>query len=201
MDIDNKAFYDRLREKVGPFHQRQINADGGGMDTMIEAMEYAANGAPQWEDLRWGSYCFATAWWETGTEMQPIPERGKGKGHTYGMPAGPYKLIYYGRGLVQLTWYDNYVACTAMLQKLGYDLVDLAKDPEQALDPSISALILFYGMEQGQFSKGNTLAKYFPAGGPSDPVGARRIVNGTDRAAEIADLYHRFAYGFGVEKP
>ena len=35
-------------------------------------------------------------------------EIGKGKGKAYGLPAGPYKKLYYGRGPIQITWEANY---------------------------------------------------------------------------------------------
>ena len=191
MTLDHKAFFDRSREKLGHFHQKQVE----GMERTLEGWEYV-----DWSDLRWLAYALSTAWWETGHTMQPIEEVGRGAGHIYGLPAGPDKLFYYGRGLVQLTWYSNYVACTEMLQRLGFDLVDLAKHPEQACEPSIATLILLYGMEQGRFTGGeHTFAKHFPAGGPSQPVAARQIVNGLDAAAEIATVYADFCYGLGVD--
>ena len=35
-------------------------------------------------------------------------ELGRGKGKKYGVPAGPYGKIYYGRGPIQITWENNY---------------------------------------------------------------------------------------------
>ena len=61
---------------------------------------------------------------------------------------------------------------------------DLVADPEKALEPAIAAEILFYGMEHGSFT-GHWLGAYFTSL-KTDWVGARRIINGTDCAAQIA---------------
>ncbi|HSS56278.1 MAG TPA: hypothetical protein VLK79_16650, partial [Gaiellales bacterium] len=54
-------------------------------------------------DDRMLAYCLATAWHETAFTMQPIIEDG---GESY-LKSKPY-YPWYGRGLVQLTWEDNY---------------------------------------------------------------------------------------------
>ncbi|MFK0163479.1 hypothetical protein [Rhizobium sp. NPDC090279] len=86
---------------------------------------------------------------------------------------------YRGRGLVQITGKDNYA-------KYG-----IADDPDTALDPSKAIEILFDGMINGRFT-GKKLADYFSATG-SDWLGARRIINGTDRAIDIAGFAKKFA--------
>lgn len=85
---------------------------------------------------------------------------------------------WFGRGLVQITHHPNY-------SKLGLLIgVDLVKDPSKALDLSTAVKILFVGMELGSFT-GKSLSDYI-ANKRADYEGARRIVNGTDRAALIA---------------
>lgn len=86
---------------------------------------------------------------------------------------------YRGRGLVQITGYDNY---------LKYGIAD---NPEMALDPPKAIQILFDGMINGLFT-GRKLGDYFSATA-TDWIGARRIVNGTDRAEEIAGYAKKFA--------
>ena len=92
---------------------------------------------------RWCAYMLATSYHETAHTMQPIEEWGKGMGKSYGKKikqnGQPYTWpdkIYYGRGDVQLTWYENY-------ERMG-DLMGLPllESPELALDPEISAQIL-----------------------------------------------------------
>ncbi|HTE37915.1 MAG TPA: hypothetical protein VK630_15350, partial [Reyranella sp.] len=94
---------------------------------------------------------------------------------------------YYGRGYVQLTWLTNYAKMAALT---GADLVN---HPELALEPKLAALIMLEGMKGGLFT-GVGLPRYFGAT-VDDPVNARRIVNGTDRAQEIAALHAGFLRG------
>lgn len=143
-------------------------------------------------DLRWIAYMLATTLWETGFTLLPIAEFGHGRGHAYGVPAGPWHQAYYGRGDVQLTWEPNYRHATARLRAagvIGAD-VDLERNPELALRPDIAASVMVLGMEEGWFT-GHRLASYFTAH-ISDPVGARRIINGLDHAETIAGFYRAF---------
>lgn len=89
--------------------------------------------------------------------------------------------VYYGRGFVQLTWYDNYL-------KMGNWLgIDLVNNPDLALNTSIAAKILVYGMYNGSFT-GKKLSDYIDPSLPfNDFYNARRIVNGLDRAQLIND--------------
>lgn len=142
------------------------------------------------------AYVLATAHHETGKRMQPVREafgesdhqtvarldKAWADGHL-GQVSYPYWRFddsgraWFGRGYVQLTHRDNYVkAATA----LGVDLIG---NPNLALDPGIAAKILVRGMREGWFT-GHKMADYLPG----DYKGARRIVNGTDRAASIARL-------------
>lgn len=135
-------------------------------------------------DLRWLAYMLATAFWETAKTMQPIREYGQGAGHPYGIPDAVTGETYYGRGLVQLTWKSNY---QKMSGTVGVDLVD---DPDKALEPPIAAAIMFEGMQHGDFT-GVGLPRYFNTT-TDDPINARRIINGTDHAADIANIHRRF---------
>jgi len=134
--------------------------------------------------LRQCAYILATTYHETAKTMRPIPEIGKGAKRPYGQPVGPYKKCYYGRGFVQLTWYKNYLR---MGDILG---VDLVKDPELAMVPEHAIRILVLGMRRGLFT-GKSLDHYITPD-KCDYVGARRIVNGTDRADMIAGYAKRY---------
>jgi predicted chitinase len=85
---------------------------------------------------------------------------------------------YKGRGYVQITGRNNY---TNWSKKLGIDLVG---NPELAERPEIAAQILVRGMKEGSFT-GKKLDDYIN-GSHTDFTGARRIVNGTDKAGTFA---------------
>ena len=79
---------------------------------------------------------------------------------------------------------------TAALRAQSSDFarVDLERDPDLALDPRISAMVLFCGMLDGVFT-GKRLASYIHPARPAvapDYVVARRIVNRQDDAELIA---------------
>ena len=82
-------------------------------------------------------------------------------------------------GYVQLTWDYNYKKAGNLLG------VDLVSNPEFALRPSIAAQIIVRGMSEGWFT-GKKLSDF------TDFVSMRRIVNGTDKAALIADYARKF---------
>jgi hypothetical protein len=127
------------------------------------------------------AYCLATAWHETAFTMQPVVEYG---GDTY-LKSKPY-YPWYGRGYVQLTWEENY---QKQDDKLGLKGA-LMRDPDLALNPEIATQILLLGMADGDFT-GKRLGHYF-TDELSDFYNARRIVNGTDKANEIAKYAEAF---------
>jgi putative chitinase len=147
-------------------------------------------------DIRHQAYMLATSYHETAKTMQPIEEYGKGKGRPYGSKLKqnrkPYEYpdkIYYGRGDVQLTWYENYELMGRLLN------IPLLEKPELALEPDISAEIMIEGMMHGKSNRGDftgvSLETYFNKY-RNDPVRARRVVNGLDQANKIAGYYYKF---------
>lgn len=129
------------------------------------------------------AYMLATAYKETAFTMRPIAEYGRGKGRSYGTPRGPYKQTYYGRGYVQLTWLENYQRADKELHDAGIlkSTESLVRTPDLALRQDVAAYIMRYGMLEGWFTT-KKLADYLPG----NYVNARRIINGTDCAVEIA---------------
>jgi predicted chitinase len=185
--MNRAIFYDAIRQLFGgALTQERVN----GFETILNEWDRRA-----WSDSRHLAYMLATVQHETASTMRPIEEYGKGKGRPYGAADPATGVAYFGRGYVQLTWKENYVRAGA---KIGEDLVF---KPERALLPAVAVRILFDGMSEGWFAgdgKGrHTLARYFGASA-DDPVGARRIINGTDRAEEIARLHA--SYLAAIEK-
>lgn len=89
-----------------------------------------------------------------------------------------------GRGFVQITGRTNYTDWSKRLS------VNLVGNPEKAADPNIAAKILVEGMRLGTFT-GKKLSDYI-TDDKRDFVNARRIVNGTDKANQIADYARTF---------
>ena len=161
--IDRKEFYSQIRATLvkGGLSQPQVD----GFEAILDEWEKR-----KLTDLRWLAYIMATAWHETAQRMQPIEEFGRGRGKAYAP-------TYYGRGFVQITWERNYARLSDVIG------VDLVTHPEKALEMDNAIQILFVGMIDGLFT-GKALSDYFDKN--ADWRGARAIVNGKDRAAEIA---------------
>lgn len=187
--LNRAAFFNRL--KTFNLYLKLNNGNVESFEAIINEWESKC-----YNDIRWLAYIMATVYHETAKTMQPIEEYGKGKGRAYGLKikmdrtqyTEPDKL-YYGRGLVQLTWYENY-------QKMGKLLgVDLLNQPELALSLPVSVKILFEGMTKGKSSfgdfTGKSLENYFNSV-IEDPINARRIINGKDKASLIAGYYESF---------
>lgn len=145
------------------------------------------------------AYVLATAEHETAGSFEPVREA-----YYIGSKAEAWRkknlryYPWYGRGFVQLTWEDNYKKAG---KKLG---LDLTTDPDRVMEPEIAAQILVRGMKEGWFTT-KKLGDYITLK-RSDFVGARQIVNGTDRAGKIAKLAKKYdrelkAVGYGVDAP
>lgn len=115
------------------------------------------------------------------------------KGQKYGIRNGSgavylqseYPHLYYGRGPCQLTWLDNYIKLGKMIN------VDLANNPDLALEPKNAANILITGMLTGAFT-GMSLPRCIKTGTTQEFVNARKIINGTDRDKLIAGYAVKF---------
>jgi len=98
------------------------------------------------------------------------------------------ELAYFGRGYVQLTWWSNYAAAGVAIGR-GLDLL---LDPELVKSPEVAYALMSHGMRTGQgFANGHKFSQYF-SGANTNYVGARRMVNGSDHAADIAAIASRF---------
>lgn len=134
--------------------------------------------------IAWTAYGLATSAWETAMAMTPVSEAGCGRGLPYGVPGCHAGQVAYGRGDVQLTWDRNYERADRELGLGGALIADYAL----ALRPDISAQIMVRGMVEGWFT-GKRFADYLPVVGFASSAqftAARRIINGVDRAAQVA---------------
>ena len=68
--------------------------------------------------------------------------------------------------------------------------MDLTSDPNVVMQPSVAAKILVRGCKDGWFT-GKKLSDY------STYEDMRRVVNGTDRAREIADIARQYEAALG----
>lgn len=186
-------FFDAMRS--GLMAPTLDNNEVSGSNAILEAM----GGLP----IAWCAYALATAFHETAHTMQPIKEYGGDKYFTrmYDITGARPTLArkmgntapgdgprYCGRGYVQLTWKVNYAKAG---QKLNVDLVG---NPDLAMNADIAALILRHGMREGWFT-GKSFQSYLPASGLATAAqfqAARRIINGTDKQALIANYAIEF---------
>ena len=171
--IDRGIFFAQIRSLFGRMSQSQVE----GLNSLLDAVGGCL--------INEAAYMLATAYHETAHTMQPIEEYGKGRRYDYGkrlkMSRKPYSdtlPLYYGRGYVQLTWYENYEKAG---KKVG---VDLLNEPGWALSAPIAAKIMREGMIEGWFT-GKKLNDYVGLR-TADYVSARRIINGMDKAQLIA---------------
>lgn len=183
MPIDRKAFFNGIRQQ--PFDGKLTTNQVKGITAILDEWDRR-----KLTDLRDLAYMLATTKWETAHTMEPITERGS-QSYLRGKKYWPW----IGRGYVQLTWDYNYRAMTKLLKSEQFisakgDTPDLMAAPERALELDVAAFILFEGMERGTFT-GKKLSNYFNDT-KTDWLNARRIINGTDRAAEIATIAKQF---------
>lgn len=189
--INKPFFYQRIREEklIKTLTQKQVDS----IDTIL--LEWENSG---YTDIRWLAYMLATTYHETAATMRPIEEYGKGKTRPYGkklkhsgLPYTAPDKIYFGRGYVQLTWYENY----ELMSRLLFNDKRLLVEPELALDNSIAAKVMFEGMTKGSSSFGDFTGKcleMYINDKICDYVGARKIINGTDKAELIAGYAKKF---------
>lgn len=200
-----KLFFDAVRAGIlGPTLDP---AEVSGCEAILDAMD----GAP----LAWTAYALGTAYLETGSTMHPVAEanwlspdaRQRYFARMYD-PAGGRPAVakalgndqpgdgcrFAGRGYAQLTGRKNYQHAS---DKLG---VDLVADPDKAMNPDIAAKIMRIGMTEGWFT-GRGFSDYLPAKGPAlrdQFASARRIINGSDRADDIAGFALLFQTALSV---
>lgn len=203
--MDRAKFFGAVRASVfgGKLSQTQVD----GVNAILD--EWDSRGLT---DDRWLAYILATPVIETGAKFQPISENlnysAAGLVKTFpkyftpqiavSYERNPVKIAnrayanrmgngdeasgdgwkYRGRGLCQITGHDN------------YKLFGIVDDPDKALEMGPAVRIMLDGMINGRFT-GKKLADYFTTT-KTDWTNARRIINGLDRAADIAAYAKKF---------
>lgn len=196
MFYDRKKFYDSVKANFNiSLNQNQVS----GFEILL------AEGEKRNVNTDWIAYILATAWHETGKTVQPVREtfatsdaqaisrlEAAFKAGRLGSVKTPYwRDGWFGRGYVQLTWKVNYENMSKWLK------VDLVANPSKALDPTIAAQITYEGMIRGMFTA-KKLGDYLDGVDESDEKDfaeyklARKIINGTDKAADIANYALKF---------
>lgn len=151
------------------------------------------------------AYVLATVQWETAHTFEPIAERRANPNTNpklWDVQNRYWKTGFYGRGYVQITWEDNYRNAGQKLkgttvssngQSLTINEQTFLDSPALVMEPPIAYLIAARGMREGWFTKGKRkLSDYIKEGVAPDYVNARRIINGTDKAQEIATIAEKF---------
>lgn len=189
--MNRETFFNAIRPAFGSLNVRQVE----GMNALLDAGQHLP--------LHHMANVLAQVRRETGGYMFPIKETVMPSHKEKNPPdaevirrldrafaAGKLKWVkapywqdgWFGRGQIQLTHRANYL-------KFGIT------NPENAMQPEVSAKVAVRGMAEGLFT-GRRLADYdFPAALDAPPkLNPRRIVNGQDGSdAEVAGFHRQFA--------
>lgn len=177
---------------VGPVSvdmlQTRLNNGGGGRvhdfsnkEGTIEAIKWECK-AQEIGLKTQIAYVLATTEWETARTFKPVREAfwldedWRRENLRY--------FPYYGRGYVQLTWENNYKKYSDILG------VDMVANADLAMDENIALFVLVHGFKTGTFT-GRKITDYINVQ-KTDFIGARRCINGTDKAEEIARLAQKY---------
>lgn len=199
------AFFDHVRnaDLLGP---TLSGSEVLGLNAILSACE----GWP----VSYAAYALGTAYLETSATMLPIRERG---GDAYfrrmydieGLRPAKAKELgntkpgdgarYSGRGYVQLTGRTNYKRADDKLKarKILRPHESLVGNPELATRPDLAAAIMRFGMEEGWFT-GRKMSTFLPTDRGGTQVEfkkARAIINGSDRADDVASYAAHFRDG------
>lgn len=200
--MDREIFFKEVRASKdlfgGKMTQQQVDGLTNLLNVWFEEVEPQYGAQNPTDHL---AYDLATAFHETAKTMQPITERGEVSyfdkyepGTDIGKRLGNTQkgdgFRYRGEGHVQNTGRRNARKATEELNRMFGLGVDLEANPQQRGDPRVSALSLFIGNRDGWWT-GKRLATFLVPGDP-DWADARRVVNGTDKAGEVAKYAKAF---------
>jgi putative chitinase len=193
--FDRKKFFEEYRNRFGPLTQDLVEA----LEVLLSRIEQDNRFGTTETDRRQLAYCLATFKWETAHTMKPIDERGGAAyfNSRYGPQTKVGKTMlgntkpgdgarFHGRGYVQLTGRRNYTKAKALTG------ADLLAEPDRAKEPELAYQIAIQGMIDGWFT-GKKLGQFIKDGQSPDFENARTIINGHDKASNIADIARRFS--------
>lgn len=175
--LDNPTFFNQLRTSLRTrFDDEQVQA------IKLLLAEADRHGVTDKNQM---AYILGTCWHESG--FKSVPERRSKKigSQLWKWQQRYFPQGWYGRGFSQLTWRKNYLKFSPIVG------VDLVANPDAVLKPEIGAKILVFGMVNGTFVSAGLysptkLSRYFAPNKTPDWIGARRIVNGTFMAEDVA---------------
>lgn len=181
--MDREKFYEVLRP-----HMNLTRGNVYGCERLLDYIE--AN--PMNPNI--AAYAFATAWWESGQTMAPVKE-------AYWLSEDWRKrnlryYPWYGRGLVQTTWEENY---RKVAKLIGLPEDFFVGDPDKLLEWAYAVPALFEACKAGIYT-GKSFQDYIDEQDESDAEdfkeykAARRVVNGTDKDDTIANLALHFEH-------
>ncbi|MFC0517635.1 glycoside hydrolase family 19 protein [Mucilaginibacter angelicae] len=194
-DISNRLFKYNLNKFVTQYGDSFFPVNGDLRNRFGQILGFVEKYSPTASNQQI-AYVLATIKYETANTFLPMAEIGKGAGRPYGqklkmsqesgqhIPYNTPDKLYYGRGYVQLVWYENY---ELMGKVLG---IDLLKYPDLALDPEIAYRIVTTAMFGGLFT-GKQLNKYINDT-QTDYVNARSTINAHDHDQQIAEDAKKF---------
>lgn len=180
--MDRSRFYAALRRRdSGVFGTSLTQAQVDRLEAILARLDAKRI------ELAQAAYILATAYHESD-RFRTMEEYASGAAYegraTLGNTQPGDGVRFKGRGFVQITGRRNY---TDWAKRLSVDLVG---NPALAARIDHATTILIDGMMLGTFT-GRKLPDYV-SGTKKDYVGARRVVNGTDRAAMIANHARTF---------
>lgn len=182
--MNKDKFFEAIRPLFGKLNEQQV----ASMDRLMDSLEP--------DTLRTQlAYGLATTFHETAQTMMPITEYGPKSyfskydagtkiGKNLGNTQKGDGYLFRGRGFVQITGRRNY---TFVGEKIGFPL---DKEPDLALDWAVARKIARGGFLNGWFT-GKKISDYINKD-KTDYTGARRCINGTDKASTIAGYAVKF---------